>query len=52
MDQYRFVIECFVAGIAASVACGLGALPLAIGGQELKTRIGLGYAFAGGVCRN
>jgi zinc transporter ZupT len=49
MDQYRFVIECFVAGLAASVACGLGALPLAFEGLELKKRIGLGYAFAGGL---
>jgi ZIP family zinc transporter len=49
MEQYRFVIECFVAGLAASLACGLGALPLAIEGLELKKRIGLGYAFAGGL---
>ena len=49
MEQYRFVIECFVAGLAASVACGLGALPLAFERLELKQRIGLGYAFAGGL---
>jgi zinc transporter, ZIP family len=49
MDQYRFVIECFVAGLAASVACGLGALPLAFERLQLERRIGLGYAFAGGL---
>ena len=49
MDQYRFVIECFVAGLAASVACGLGVLPLVFERLQLKERIGLGYAFAGGL---
>jgi ZIP family zinc transporter len=49
MDQYAFVTESFVAGLLASVACGLGALPLAIRGLNIEKRIGLGYAFAGGL---
>jgi ZIP family zinc transporter len=49
MDQYQFVLECFLAGLAASLACGLGALPLAFERLHLERRIGLGYAFAGGL---
>jgi len=49
MYQYQFVIEAFVAGLAASVACGLGALPLAWARLRITERIGLGYAFAGGL---
>ena len=33
----------------ASLACGLGALPLAWQGLKLEQRVGLGYAFAGGL---
>jgi ZIP family zinc transporter len=44
-----FVTQSFVAGIVASFACGLGALPLAIGRLRMDQRIGLGYAFAGGL---
>jgi ZIP family zinc transporter len=44
-----FVTQSFVAGIVASVACGFGALPLAIRGLRIEHRIGLGYAFAGGL---
>jgi ZIP family zinc transporter len=44
-----FVTQSFVAGIAASFACGLGALPLAVRGLRIEQRIGLGYAFAGGL---
>lgn len=49
MDQYYFVAESFIAGLLASVACGLGALPLAFRGLNIEKRIGLGYAFAGGL---
>ena len=49
MQEYAFVIESVVAGIAASFACGLGALPLALPGVDLKRQIGLGYAFTGGL---
>lgn len=49
LAQHEFVIEAFVAGILASLACGLGALPLAFSGLRLERRIGLGYAFAGGL---
>jgi ZIP family zinc transporter len=49
MDQYAFAIEAFVAGLAASVACGLGALPLWFERLKIESRIGLGYAFAGGL---
>ncbi len=44
-----FVTQSFVAGIVASFACGLGALPLAIRRLRIEQRIGLGYAFAGGL---
>ncbi len=47
--QYDFVILAFGAGLAASVACGLGALPLAFPGLHLEKRMGLGYAFASGL---
>ena len=47
--QYDFVVDGFVAGLFASVACGLGALPLAWQGLRLEERVGLGYAFAGGL---
>jgi ZIP family zinc transporter len=49
MEQYSFVIASFVAGLFASVACGLGALPLAIRSLRIQERIGLGYSFAGGL---
>jgi len=38
-----------VAGVFASLACGLGALPLAIKGLDPKKHTGLGYALAGGL---
>jgi ZIP family zinc transporter len=47
--QYDFVIRAFVAGILASFACGLGAVPLAFPGLGLEKRVGLGYAFACGL---
>ena len=47
--EHEFVVTGFVAGIFASLACGLGALPLAFGRLRLEERVGLGYAFAGGL---
>ena len=47
--QYGFLVDSFVAGIAASVACGLGAVPLFIRGLDIQRRVGLGYGFAGGL---
>ena len=47
--QYAFVAWAFFAGILASIACGLGALPLLFPGLRLQERVGLGYAFAGGL---
>ncbi len=49
MADLGFVIEGAVAGIAASLACGLGALPVLIPALKVEERIGLGYAFAGGL---
>ena len=47
--EYAFVLWAFIAGILASFACGLGALPLAFPGLRLEERVGLGYAFAAGL---
>lgn len=47
--EYSFLIESLVAGLLASVACGLGALPLFFPGLNIRKRIGLGYGFAGGL---
>ena len=49
MEQYAFVIKSFVAGIVASIACGLGALPVLIPGLDIQKRVGIGYGFAGGL---
>ncbi len=43
------LIEAVVAGLLASVACGLGALPVFIPGLDPKKHIGLGYGVAGGL---
>jgi ZIP family zinc transporter len=47
--EYGFLVSSAVAGLLASVACGLGALPLLFSGLEIQKRVGLGYAFAGGL---
>jgi zinc transporter, ZIP family len=39
----------FAAGIVASLACGLGALPLMVRGIDPVKQRGLGYGFAGGL---
>lgn len=48
-ERYDFVVNAFVAGLLAALACGLGALPLAIRGLHLEKKVGLGYALAGGL---
>lgn len=47
--EYDFALQSFIAGIAASIACGLGVIPLWIRGLHIERHIGLGYAFAGGL---
>lgn len=47
--QYGFLLDSFVAGLIACVACGLGAAPLFIGRLQVEKRVGLGYGFAGGL---
>jgi ZIP family zinc transporter len=47
--EHHFLIQSFVAGIIASIACGLGALPLLIPGIQIEKRVGLCYGFAGGL---
>lgn len=47
--EYEFVLLSVIAGLIASVACGLGALPLWIGNFNYKDRIGQGYSFAAGL---
>ncbi|MBT4140299.1 MAG: ZIP family metal transporter [Candidatus Latescibacteria bacterium] len=49
MAQYDFLIHCFVAGILASLACGLGALPLLFPQFDVQRHMGLGYGLAGGL---
>jgi len=48
-EDYEFVINGLIAGVIASLACGLGALPLLIPQLKVKDRIHLGYGFAGGL---
>ncbi len=43
------LISAVVAGLLASLACGLGVLPLLIPGLDPKKHTGLGYAVAGGL---
>lgn len=44
-----FIIRSLVAGVVASFACGLGALPLAIRGVDPARHTGIAYAAAGGL---
>lgn len=43
------LLSSLIAGILASLACGLGALPLLIKRFDLSKHTGLGYSFAGGL---
>jgi len=45
----QFITDSLLAGILASIACGLGALPLAIKGINLQKHTGIAYAAAGGL---
>lgn len=45
----QFITDSLVAGILASFACGVGALPLAIKGINLHKHTGIAYAVAGGL---
>jgi ZIP family zinc transporter len=45
----QFITDSLIAGILASFACGLGALPLAIKRLDLQKHTGLAYAGAGGL---
>ena len=45
----QFITQSLVAGIIASFACGLGALPLAIKQIDLQKHTGMAYAAAGGL---
>lgn len=45
----QFIIDSMVAGILASFACGVGALPLAIKGINLQKHTGIAYSAAGGL---
>jgi ZIP family zinc transporter len=49
MEQYRFVIQSLIAGLLASLACGLGSLPLLIKTLDVEKKVGIGYGFAGGL---
>ncbi|MEO2046856.1 MAG: ZIP family metal transporter [Pirellulales bacterium] len=48
-EEFQYAIESGVAGLIASVACGVGALPVALWGERLEHRVGIGYALAGGL---
>lgn len=45
----NIALDSFVAGILASFACGLGALPLMFPRLDLSRRTGIGYGIAGGL---
>lgn len=45
----QFITDTLTAGILASFACGLGALPLAIKAFDLRKHAGLAYSAAGGL---
>lgn len=45
----EIVIKSVVAGLLASLACGLGVLPLRLRSVNLTAHRGLGYGFAGGL---
>lgn len=49
MGEYSFVWQCLVAGLLASLACGLGAVPLWLPGVYARRRIGVAYAATGGL---
>ncbi|MDZ7343152.1 MAG: ZIP family metal transporter [candidate division KSB1 bacterium] len=46
---HEIIFKSLVAGLLASLACGLGVLPLLFKQFDLKTHTGMGYGFAGGL---
>jgi len=46
---YRILFESLLAGLLASLACGLGALPLLSKRFNASRHTGIGYGFAGGL---
>ncbi len=46
---YEIILKSLIAGIFASLACGLGALPLLLKRFDLKKHTGLGFGLAGGL---
>lgn len=47
--MHDVLLDSVVAGLLASVACGVGVVPLFIGRLNLAKHVGLGYGFAGGL---
>ena len=47
--DHQVLVNSFAAGMLASLACGLGALPLVFPALKIQNRVGLGYGFAGGL---
>lgn len=45
----EILVKSLIAGLLASLACGLGALPLLLKHFDLQKHTGLGYGFAGGL---
>lgn len=45
----QFILQSIIAGIIASIACGLGVLPLAIKGINPEKHKGIAYSVAGGL---
>jgi len=48
-ELWSLLLRAVAAGLIATLACGLGALPLALRGIDPKRHTGLGYGFAGGL---
>jgi len=46
---YEIIITSLIAGLIASLACGLGALPLLFRHIQLQVHSGIAYGFAGGL---
>jgi ZIP family zinc transporter len=47
--SHGVLADSFIAGLLASLACGLGALPLFLPGVDVQRRAGIAYGFAGGL---
>ena len=49
MMPYQIIWESIVAGMIASLACGMGVLPLLLKRLDPREHTGIGYGFAGGM---